>query len=80
MAKHPAMDTSGIDNQPTILDKLRQSKETYREAIAKGNELHHEFLPERADIASRNNNQMLETAIKQLDHIKASIQTYTSIK
>jgi hypothetical protein len=38
------------------------------------------FLLERAKIAANNSNQTLETAIKQLAHIEASIQPYLAIK
>jgi hypothetical protein len=37
MAKYPSMDTSGVNNMPTVLDRL--CKESYREVIAKGKEL-----------------------------------------
>jgi hypothetical protein len=80
MSRHPTMDTEGLDDTPTIIHNLRQSKETYRDAIAKGKELRHAFLLERAEIAALNNNQTQETAIKQLAHIEASTQTYASIK
>jgi hypothetical protein len=80
MSRYPTMDTAGINNTPTIIYNLRQSKETYRDAIAKGKELRHAFLLERAEIAALNNNQTQETAIKQLAHIEASIQTYASTK
>jgi hypothetical protein len=43
-------------------------------------ELRHEFLLERAKIAASNNDQTLETAIKQLAHIEASIHIYALIK
>jgi hypothetical protein len=49
-------------------------------SIAKGKELQHEFVLEQAKIAASNNHQTLETAIKQLAHIEASIQTYVLIK
>jgi hypothetical protein len=42
--------------------------------------LRHEFLLEQAEIAASNNDQTLKTAIKQLAHKEASIQTYASIK
>jgi hypothetical protein len=44
MASYPKMDTAGIDEPSTIIDKPWQSKETYRDAITKGKELRHEFL------------------------------------
>jgi hypothetical protein len=74
------MDTEGLDDTPTIIHNLRQNKETYRNAIARGKELRHAFLLERAKIAALNNNQTQETATKQLAHIEASIQTYASMK
>jgi hypothetical protein len=74
------MDTTGHQDIPSILEKLWESKETYKDAIAKGKELQHQFLLERAKIAANNSNQTLETAIKQLAHIEASIQTYSAIK
>jgi hypothetical protein len=80
MSRYPKMDTAGLDKRPTIIHHLKQSKETYRDAIAKGKELCHAFLLEKAEIAALNNSQTQETAIKQLVHIKASIQTHASIK
>jgi hypothetical protein len=74
------MDTTGMEDTPTIIQQLWDSKEKYREAIAKGIQIRHEFLLERAEIAHKNSNQMIEAAIKQLAHIEASIQTYASIK
>jgi hypothetical protein len=73
-------DFSGFDNKTTIIEKLRESKERYKEAIAHGKELLHEFLLEKAEIAHQNGNLTMEAAIKQLAHIEATIQTYASIK
>jgi hypothetical protein len=69
-----------MNNKATIIEKIQESKEKYKEAIAHGKELHHEFLLERAHIAHQNRNLAMEAAIKQLPHIKATIHTYTSIK
>jgi hypothetical protein len=80
ITNYPNMETSGMNDRSTILEQLQSCKENYKQAIAKGKELRHEFLLERAEIAASNNNQTLETAIKQLAHIEASIQTYASIK
>jgi hypothetical protein len=80
ITNYPNMDTSGMHDKPAILEELRACKENYKQAIAKGKELQHKFLLERAEIAANNNDQTLETAIKQLAHIEALIQTYTSIK
>jgi predicted small secreted protein len=77
---YPNMDTTGMEDKPTIIQKLQDSKEKYREAIAKGKQIRHEFLLERAEIAHENGSQTIKAAIKQLAHIKASIQTYASIK
>jgi hypothetical protein len=54
MSRYPMMDTEGLDT-PTIIYNLRQSKETYRNAIIRGKELRHAFLLERAEIAALNN-------------------------
>jgi hypothetical protein len=75
MLKYPNMDTSGYQDIPSSLEKLQESKETYKDAIAKGKELQYEFLLERAKIAANNSNQTLEMAIKQLAHLEVSIQT-----
>jgi hypothetical protein len=80
ISKYPNMDTTGYQDIPSILEKLQESEETYKDAIARGKELRHQFLLNRAEIAANNSNQTLETAIKQLAHIKASIQTYLAIK
>jgi hypothetical protein len=80
MEKFPTTDFSGMNDKPTIIEKLQESKEKYKEAIAHGKELRHEFLLERANIAHQNGNLTIEAAIKQLAHIKATIQTFTSIK
>jgi hypothetical protein len=80
ISKYPNMDTTGHQDIPSILEKLQESKETYKDAVAKGKELRHQFRLERAEIAANNSNQTLETAIKQLAHIEASIQTYSAIK
>jgi hypothetical protein len=77
---YPSMDTAGMDDKITIIQRLQDSKEKYREAITRGKEIQHEFLLERAEIACENSTLMIETAIKQLVHIEASIQTYASIK
>jgi hypothetical protein len=79
ITNYPNMDTSGMHNKLAILEELHVCKENYRQAIAKGKELWHEFLLERAEIAANNNNQTLKTAIKQLAHIEVLIQTYVSI-
>jgi hypothetical protein len=39
ISKNPNMDTTGHQDIPSILEKLRDSKETYKDAIAKGKEL-----------------------------------------
>jgi hypothetical protein len=80
MEKFTDTDFSGMDDKPTIIEKLRESKENYKEAIAHSKELRHEFLLERADIAHQNGNLSMEAAIKQLAQIEATIQTYASIK
>jgi hypothetical protein len=80
MEKFTDTDFSGMDDKLTIIEKLQESKENYKEAIAHGKELHHEFLLERADIACQNGNLSMEAAIKQLAQIEATIQTYASIK
>jgi hypothetical protein len=80
ITNYPNMETSRMHDRPVILEQLCSCKENYRQAIAKGKELQHKFLLERAETAASNNNQTLETAIKQLAHIEVSIQTYTSIK
>jgi hypothetical protein len=78
--QYPNMDTIGMEDKPTIIQQLCDNKEKYREAIAKGKQIQHELLLERAEIAHENGNQTIEAAIKQLLHIEASIQTYASIK
>jgi hypothetical protein len=80
ITNYPNMDTSGMNNKQEILERLHSCKENYRQAVAKGKELRHEFLLEWAEIAASNNNQTLETAIKQLAYIEVSIQTFASIK
>jgi hypothetical protein len=80
MERFPTIDFSGFNNKTSIIEKLQESKERYKEAIAHRKELHHEFLLERAKIAHQNGNLTMEAAIKQLAHIKATIQTYASIK
>jgi hypothetical protein len=80
MEKFPKTDFAGMNDKPTIIEKLQESKEKYKEAIAHGKELRHEFLLERANIAHQNGNLTMEAAIKQLAHIEATIQTYASIK
>jgi hypothetical protein len=74
------MDTTGMDDKNTIIQRLHDSKEKYKEAIARGKEIRHDFLLERAQIAHENGSLTIETAIKQLVHIEASIQSYASIK
>jgi hypothetical protein len=76
MEKFPMTDFSGFNNKTTIIEKLQESKEKYKEA----KELRHEFLLERAEIAHQNGNLTMEAAIKQLAHIEATIHTYASIK
>jgi hypothetical protein len=78
--QYPNMDTTGMEDIPIIIQRLCNSKEKYREAIAKGKQIQHDFLLERAEITHENSNQTIEAAIKQLAHIEASIQTYASIK
>jgi hypothetical protein len=78
--QYPNMDTTGMDDKNTIIQQLHHSKEKYKEAIARGKEIRHDFLLERAQIAHENSSLTIETAIKQLVHIEASIQTYALIK
>jgi hypothetical protein len=74
------MDTIGMDDKDTVMQQLYNSKEKYKEAIARGKEIRHNFLLEQAQIAHKNSSLTIKTANKQLVHIEASIQTYTSIK
>jgi hypothetical protein len=78
--RYPNMDIIGMDDKDTIIQRLYDSKEKYKDAIARGKEIRHDFLVKRAQIAHKNSTLTIETAIKQLVHIKASIQTYASIK
>jgi hypothetical protein len=80
MEKFTDTNFSGMGDKPTIIEKIQESKEKYKEAIAHSKELHHEFLLERANIAHQNGNLTMEAAIKKLAQIEATIQTYASIK
>jgi hypothetical protein len=62
MEKFPMTNFSGMDNKATIIEKLQESKENYKEAIAHRKELCHKFLLERANIA-QNGNLTMESAI-----------------
>jgi hypothetical protein len=73
--QYPNMDTTSMDDKNIIIQQLHDSKEKYKEAITRGKEIRHDFLLERAQIAHENSSLTIETAIKQLVHIEASIQT-----
>jgi hypothetical protein len=77
---YPNMDTTGMGDKNTIIQRLHDSKEKYKEAIARGKEIRHDFLLERTQIAHENGSLTIKAAIKQLVHIEASIQTYALIK
>jgi uncharacterized protein involved in propanediol utilization len=62
--RYPNMDTTGIDDKNTIIQQLYDSKEKYKEEIARGKEIQHDFLLERAQIAHENSSLTIETAIK----------------
>jgi hypothetical protein len=55
MGKLPTTDFSGMNNKASILEKLLESKENYREAIAHRKELCHKFLL---------NNNSVETTLR----------------
>jgi hypothetical protein len=74
------MEITGMDGKDIIIQRLHDSKENYKDAIARGKDIRQDFLLERALIARENGTQTIETAIKQLVHIEASIQTYALIK
>jgi hypothetical protein len=44
--QYPNMDTAGMDDKITIIQRLQDSKEKYREGITKGKEIQHKFLLE----------------------------------
>jgi hypothetical protein len=51
---YPNMVTTGMEEIPINTQQLRDSKEKYREAIAKGKQIRNEFLLKRAEIAHEN--------------------------
>lgn len=79
MTKYPHEDYTELNDQQGIRIRLKECRETRKQAVENGKELRQKFLTERAIIASLNGNVTAEAAILQLKQIEASIAVYTSI-
>lgn len=80
MLKHEGIDFTDFNDYNKILENLKKSKESLKEAIAKGKEIHQSFLLEIAEIAKLNGNLSAEAAIKQIAHIEATISVFNTLK
>lgn len=80
MEKYEDTDFGDCAEYDIIIENLAKSKESLKEAIAKGKELRQAFLAEKAEVAHLNGNLSAEAAIKQIAHIEAIISVFNSLK